>query len=246
VPSVDLTITTADGESTATLHTPDGEGPWPGVIVYPDAGGPRAAIHDVAMRIAAMGYAALVPDVYYRDAPWAPFDAATAFSDDDERRRMFGLMRALTNENVLADAASYVDGLDARPEVADAPLGTTGYCMGGRFALLTAAARPNRVGAAASFHGGRLAMADDANSPHLLMGAIRAEVLVARAKEDASLTDEQADLLDAALTDAGVVHTIEVYDAHHGYAVVDNPTYDEAAAARHVAALADLYARTLV
>jgi len=246
VPSVELTIQTADGQSAATLHTPDGDGPWPGVIVYPDAAGAREAMDEVAIRIASSGYAALVPDVYYRDAPWAPFDFATAFTDDAERTRLFGLMGSLTNERVLADVGAYVDALVARPEVSDAPIGTTGYCMGGRFSLLTAAARPDRVGASASFHGGRLALPGDPNSPHLHMGPIRAEVLVARAKEDDSLNDEAADLLDATLTEAGAAHTIEVYDAHHGYAVSDNPTFDEAAATRHHEALADLFGRNLV
>jgi carboxymethylenebutenolidase len=155
-------------------------------------------------------------------------------------------MGALTTARVLDDARAYVDALDARPETSDAPIGTTGYCMGGRLSLLTAAVRPDRVGAAASFHGGRLALVDDPASPHLLMGTIAGEVLVAGAKEDGSFTDEQAELLGAALTAAGVTHTIETYDAHHGYAVADSPTYDEAAATKHYDALADLYRRTLV
>lgn len=246
MPSVDLTIPMPDGESAATLHTPDGTGSWPGVIVYPDAGGPRASIAAIAQRIADMGHAALVPDVYYRDAPWAPFDFASVFSDEGERTRLFGLMGALTTDRVVADARAYVDALDARPETSPAPIGTTGYCMGGRLSLLTAAVRPDRVGAAASFHGGRLAVVDDPGSPHLLMGTIAGEVLVAAAKEDGSFTAEQAELLDAALTEAGVTHTIEVYDAHHGYAVADSPTYDEAAATKHFDALADLYRRNLV
>jgi carboxymethylenebutenolidase len=70
-------------------------------------------------------------------------------------------------------------------------------------------------------------------------------VYVAGAQDDASFTPEQAELLEGALSGAGVAHTIEVYPAHHGFAVPDNPTYDQAAADRHWAALDHLYRSTL-
>jgi carboxymethylenebutenolidase len=86
-----------------------------------------------------------------------------------------------------------------------------------------------------------LAVADDSASPHLAAGGIAATVYVAGAKDDSSFTTEQAGLLERALTDAGVAHTVEFYPAHHGFAVPDNPTYDVAAASRHWDALGRLY-----
>ena len=50
MPRTDFTISTPDGDAAATLHTPDGDGPWPGVLLYPDAGGVRPAIHDMRPR----------------------------------------------------------------------------------------------------------------------------------------------------------------------------------------------------
>ncbi|SII88279.1 Probable dienelactone hydrolase [Mycobacteroides abscessus subsp. abscessus] len=97
----------------------------------------------------------------------------------------------------------------------------------------------------ASFHGGNLAKADDLNSPHHLAGRITGVVLIAAAEEDASFPAEQEQLLGQVLTDAGVRHTIETYPAKHGFAVTDNPTYDEGAAQRHWKALEDLYGATL-
>jgi carboxymethylenebutenolidase len=242
----EFTVDRPEGPCACTLATPDTEGRWPAVIVYPDAGGAREAIWGMADRIAADGYAALVPDPSYRAGGYEPFDFTTAFTDPDERKRLFALMATLTNDAVLSDVAALVDALAERPEAAPGTkVGTTGYCMGGRMSLLTAVARPDRVGAAASFHGGRLAVADDPNSPHLLVGPVEAVVLVAAAKEDGSFTAEQGELLDQALTAAGVEHTIDFYDAHHGFAVPDNPTYDEAAARRHDDALSALYSRTL-
>lgn len=245
MPRTDLTATTPDGECAVSLHTPDGEGPWPGVIVFPDAGGARDAIREIADRIAAMGYAAAVPDVYYRAAGEPPFDFATVFSDEAERNRLFKMIGTLTNDRIDADAGALLDLLASRPEVAGTKVGTTGYCMGGRISMLVAGQHPDRIGAAASFHGGRIAVEGDPTSPHLLADRVQATVYVGGAKEDGSFTAEQAELLEQALSDAGVAHTIETYDALHGFAVSDNPTYDKAATERHDEALRALYGSAL-
>jgi carboxymethylenebutenolidase len=107
--------------------------------------------------------------------------------------------------------------------------------------LIAAGGLGSKIAAAASFHGGRLAVGGEPSSPHLLAGRITATVYVAGAQEDRTFTAEQASLLENALTDAGVRHTLVFYPAHHGFAVPDNPTYDAEANARHWAALRDLY-----
>jgi hypothetical protein len=125
---------------------------------------------------------------------------------------------------IIADAGAYADFLLARPEVSGSAIGTTGYCLGGRMSLIAAGGLGRTIAAAASFHGGRVAVADDPSSPHLSADRITAAVYVAGAIEDGSFTTEQAGLLDSALTGAGVEHTVEFYPAHHGFAVPDNPT----------------------
>jgi carboxymethylenebutenolidase len=107
--------------------------------------------------------------------------------------------------------------------------------------LVAAGGLGRTIAAAASFHGGRVAVADDPSSPHLAADRNTATVYVAGAIEDGSFTTEQAGLLDSALASAGVEHTVEFYPAHHGFAVPDNPTYDGEAAARHWEALGQLY-----
>ncbi|HVT66404.1 MAG TPA: dienelactone hydrolase family protein [Trebonia sp.] len=245
MPRIDAEIPAPDGTAAGTLHVPDGDGPWPGVVMFPDAGGAREAMATMGDKLAALGYVVLSPDVYYRDAGWAPFDMDTAFSDPAERKRLFGLMSSLTNERIGADASAYADFLLSRPEVRGPAVGTTGYCMGGRMSMVAAGTLGPKIGAAASFHGGRIAVADDPTSPHLNAGQIAGVVYVAGAIEDNSFTAEQAELLRQALADAGVTHTVEFYDAHHGFAVPDNDTYDEQAASRHYAALATLYGNNL-
>jgi carboxymethylenebutenolidase len=242
---IDVQIPAPDGQSNGTLHVPDGDGPWPGVVVFPDAGGARETMREVGDRLAEMGYVALVPDIFYRAGEWAPFDMATVFSDSSERTRMFGMIGELTNDRIIADSGAYADFLLARPEVSGSAIGSTGYCLGGRMSLLAAGGLGDRIGAAASFHGGRLAVADDPDSPHLAADRITATVYVAGAVEDGSFTAEQAELLDRALSDAGVDHIVEFYPAHHGFAMADNATYDADAAARHWEALGRLYGSSL-
>ena len=239
------TITTADGTCDVTVATPDGTGPWPAVVMYPDAGGPRPTFDDMAARLAALGYVVLVPDMYYRDAGWAPFEMATVFGDDIERARLFGMMQKVTPEVMVADANAFFDYLAGRTDVDGEKFGTTGYCMGGRTSFILAGRLPDRIGAAMSFHGGGLVTDDDV-SPHLRAAQISAVVYIAAAENDGSFTVGQGQILDAALTDAGVEHTVEFYPAAHGFAVPDNiGAYDEAASQRHWDAMERVFAATL-
>ncbi|MEU7040774.1 dienelactone hydrolase family protein [Streptomyces varsoviensis] len=245
MPTSHATVQTEDGVCAVTLHTPAEQGSWPAVIFYPDAGGVREVFVAMADRLAGLGYAVLLPDVYYRAGGYAPFDVATAFDDPAERERLFTLMQSLTAERIVSDANAFLAFLADRPEVSGDRVGTTGYCMGGRISLIVAGNRPDRIAAAASFHGGFLAAADQPDSPHLLADRISANVLVAAAENDDSFPLDQQERLEQALTAAGVPHSIEVYPAGHGFAVPDNPTYDTAAFERHWTALADLYAKSL-
>lgn len=247
MPRLDVQIPAPDGHSPASLHVPDGEGPHPGVLMFPDAGGLRETFRQMGDHLAELGFVVLVPDIYYRAGDWAPIDVATVFSDPEERARLGSLMGGLFGDPALAvaDSLAYAAFLLDRPEVSGERIGTTGYCFGGWMSLTAAGGLGETIGAAASFHGGRIAVSDAPNSPHLAADHIRATVYVAGAVEDDSFTAEQAALLDDALTAAGVDHTIEYYEAHHGFAVPDNPTYDPEAAARHWDALTDLYRRHL-
>ena len=168
MPRIEVTVPAPDGECSATLHTPDGSGPWPAVIVFPDAGGVRETFRAMADRLAGLGYATLLPDVYYRYGGFEPFDMDTVFSDPDQRNRLMEMVGSLTNDKIVADAGAFLDFLAGRPEVTGDGVGTTGYCMGGRASMIVAGSHPERVAAAASFHGGRLAVEDDPTSPHLL------------------------------------------------------------------------------
>ena len=244
MPNITDAVTTPDGSCTVRLFTPDGEGPWPGVVMYPDAGGTRETLADMAAKLAGFGYAVLLPDVYYRHGDWAPFDMATAFNDDDERKRLMSMIGSITPDNMATDAAAFFEYLAGRPEASGNEFGTTGYCMGGRTSFVVAGRLPDRVAAAASFHGGGL-VTDGAESPHLRADQIQAAVYVGGAENDGSFTADHAEQLEKALTAAGVEHKIETYSAAHGYAVPDNRSYDADAAERHWTATREFFAANL-
>jgi carboxymethylenebutenolidase len=222
-----------------------------------DAGGPRPAMDEMMERIAAAGYVVIMPDLLHRvglvfdlipeGRPRTSHEFMTAIADPAKRRRLIThyVASALNDDHARMDLGAALACLDARPDVRRGPIGVTGYCMGGNVALRAAAMFADRVAAAASFHGGNLA-SDDPDSPHRRAAAIRAEVYVAGAVEDASFPDDMKERLRAALEAAGVVHTIETYPgARHGFAVPSHPAYQEAAARRHDAALLDLFRRRL-
>jgi carboxymethylenebutenolidase len=116
--------------------------------------------------------------------------------------------------------------------------------MGGFMSLTAAGTYPDRIAAAASYHGGRLAT-DAPDSPHLLAPKIKARVYVAGAIEDASFPDEQKARLAEALREAGVEHQIETYPAKHGWVPRDTPVHDAAEAERHYETLFALFDKTL-
>jgi carboxymethylenebutenolidase len=212
--------------------------------MFPDAGGLRYTFDEMGAELAEYGYVVLVPDVYYREGDWTPFDMTTAFGDADERARIMFMIGTLTPDRTTRDTGAFFDYLAARPDVAGDRFGVCGYCMGGRIALTMAGRLPDRVAAAASFHGGGL-VTDGADSPHLLVDRMTAKVYVGGAENDVSFTADHAERLAKALTSAGVDHRIEWYQAAHGFAVPDNEPYDEAAAERHWAAMAETFSAVL-
>ena len=240
MPVTTVDVTTPDGVMDVTLHEPEG-GPAPAVIFFSDAGGVRPVMQEMAARLASAGYLVAVPNLYYRAGSYEPFDIATLFTVPGERERMQAIIALAGPDGLTHDTGALLDELARQPGRQDQRVGAVGYCMGGNWAFRTAAAHPDRIAAAASFHGGRLAVAGDPSSPHLLADRITATVYVAGAAADSSFTAGQAGLLESALTDAGVDHTVEFYPARHGFAVPDNPTYDAEASARHWQALHGLY-----
>lgn len=237
----DIQITTADGVCTAGLFGPDTA--KAGVILYMDAFGPRPALDTMAERLAGHGYAVLVPDLFYRAGPYGPFDAKTAFSEEKSRTELRALIGGTTQEMTMRDTGAFIEAL-AKAGVSGA-IGAVGYCMGGSRAINGAAAHPDRILAAASFHGGNLA-GEAPDSPHRNAARLKGRIYVGSAGVDGSFPPEQSALLAETLRSAGVDHIIENYvGMGHGWCVPDHGVYTEAGAARHWRRLAMLFEETL-
>ena len=241
-------LPTPDGVADAYFAYPDDGVAHPGALLYMDAFGLRPHLKSMADRLAREGYAVLVPNVFYRSGR-APVVALPDFIDTGARPEIFQqispLVQSLTPEPTMRDAGAYLAWLEERPEVAAGPIGVTGYCMGARLSLLTAGTYPDRVAAAAGFHGGGLAT-DAPTSPHLVADRVTAELYFGHADQDRSLPPEQIERLNRALSAAGVRFRAEVYEgAHHGYTQADTASYNEEAAERHWKELIALLGRTL-
>jgi carboxymethylenebutenolidase len=166
------------------------------------------------------------------------------FSDPEQLKIMRAKFGTATPDNILSDTAAFLEHLASAAEVRSGGVGVTGYCMGGLMSLSAAGTYPDRIVAAASYHGARLA-SDAPNSPHLLAPKMKARVYVAGAIEDPTFPDDMKARLAAALTEAGVDHQIETYPAKHGWVLTDTPVYDAQAAERHWQTLFALLDATL-
>jgi carboxymethylenebutenolidase len=233
----EVNITMPDGTADCYFVHPS-TGEHPGVLIWPDILGLRTAFRDMGRRLAQSGYSVLVVNPFYRArrAPVVP-DGST-FSPEVQGV-VFPLMRALTPETHREDAIAFVDWLDEQDSVSGSRrMGTMGYCMGGPIIMRTAAARPDRIGAAASFHGGGLTvMGQDGTpnptSPHLLIPQMRADLLIAIAENDDMSDPNSKNILREAFAAAGLDAEIEVYaGAQHGWCPPDSAVYHEEQAER--------------
>ncbi|PVY77565.1 carboxymethylenebutenolidase [Tamilnaduibacter salinus] len=242
-----IEIPSADGVIDAHIHTPDNAtGLLPGVVLFTDIGGLRPCYHEKAQTIADGGYAVLMPNIYYRDSVGRVVPEGRSFRDEDVREILLGYAGKLTPEAQARDFEALLAGIDDETVFADGPLGVTGYCMTGGFALRMAASHPDRIAAAAGFHSARLADTENPDSPVHIVHSIRGQVYLGHADRDELMPPEQVGAMDQALATAGVHFTTELYKgAAHGYTATDAPSYDATADARHYRQLFRLLADAL-
>lgn len=241
-----VAVTMSEGVSDSFYVRP-ATGTHPGVVMWPDIKGLRPAYKAMGKRLAMSGYSVLVVNPFYRDAKAPVVGPDASFQDPDTRNLLRGMAGKLTQDASMSDARDYISFLDQQEGVdTSRKVGTAGYCMGGPLIMRTAAAVPERVGAAASFHGGGL-VRDSADSPHLLIPQSPAHVLHAIAQND----DERNPAVKTALADAyaaaGVPAEIEVYEgALHGWCALDSTVYNEVQAEKAWARMLALFERALV
>lgn len=213
--------------------------PQPLVVLLMDAGGMRSELCDMARRLAAAGYYVMLPNLYYRVSR----DFAQA---QRSREAMFAAMDSLTNRLVCDDIGALIQhaGADARASVET--VGCVGYCMSGPFAFAAAAAFPDQVVAAASFHGVRLFHAGP-DSPHRAADRIAAELYFGCAEHDEWAPPALIQGLDRYLASTELKYRLEWYPGtQHGFVFPQRDgIYQREGAERHWSQLLDLFARNL-
>jgi carboxymethylenebutenolidase len=238
-------------ESTVRIDTPDGHadaffvypsrGKHPAVIIWPDIGGLREVFYAMGRRLAAAGFAVLVVNQYYRNAVAPVLESFAVWRTPEGQAKLKPMIAAINPDGIMRDSAAFVAWLDLQRVVDKRKgIGAQGYCMGGPFAVRTAAAAPARVRAAASFHGAGLVGAS-ADSPDKLLARSQASYLIAIGRNDDARAPTDKDALRAAADAAGRAAEIEVYPADHGWCVADTPIYDAAQAERAWGRLLALY-----
>ncbi|MCA9567932.1 MAG: dienelactone hydrolase family protein [Myxococcales bacterium] len=237
----DVQVTTPDGAADAYFVHP-ASGKHPAVVIWPDILGLRPALRGMGERLAAEGYAVLVMNPYYRKAKAPVVPEGASFRDPAIRELVMPMKQALTADTTRRDIRAAVTWLDAQAAVDTAKgVGTQGYCMGGPMVLWSAAEVPERIRAAATFHGGGLATSAP-DSPHLGIPKMKGRALIAIAANDDERELETKDTLRKAFAAASIPAEIEVYaGTQHGWCPPDSAVYDATSAERAWTRLLALY-----
>ena len=237
-----IDIPSADGAMNSFVAHPEEGGPFPVVLFYMDAPGKREELHEMARRLAAVGYFVLLPNLYYRRTRdfWLRERTEPALA------QMFGLMATLNRTTTECDTRALLDYVDAQPQADATRIGAVGYCMSGPFVMWAAAAFPERLRCIASIHGANMAT-EAPDSPHRMAPLIRCESYFACAEIDKWAPPADIQKLQSALEAAGTKHRIEWYPAvEHGFVFPKRAgIYNLGAAERHWERLYSLFARNL-
>ena len=239
-----LDIETRDGQMETFICRPE-RGVHPTVFMLMDAPGIRDELRDMARRLATVGYAVLLPNLYYRagrDTFYGP-DVLTHGSPDHTRMR--AIRTKMTIPPVMNDVADMLAYVDGRDDMISDRIGVHGYCMSGPYALAAASRYPERVAAAASFYGTWL-VSDAEESPHLNLGKAQGELYISCAEHDDLAPLDMVAELRRLFEESGAKGELEVHPGvHHGFAFPGRWCYDKPAAERHWERLIALYRRNL-
>ena len=247
VVETDVDIKTPDGTADSALFRPSAGGKHPAVLIWTDILGLRPVFRQMGRRLAAQGYVVLVPNPFYRVRRAPIVDGAFDFAKPEDRAKVMPLAAALTPDGGASDSKAFVAFLDAQPQTDTArKAGVQGYCMGGPLTFRTTAACADRIGAAATFHGGGL-VTDKPSSPALLIPDMKATFYCAIAANDDTKDPQAKTVLRDDFANAHLPAEVVVYDgADHGWCVAGGPHYDVDAAERAWRKLTELYAKVLV
>jgi len=208
-------IETAGGMPAYVARPKDG-GRGPAILVIQEAFGLNNHMKDVTRRIAAEGYTALAPDMFWRGGK----GRAVGY---DELPAAIGMMQALKDDEVVKDLGGAIGWLEKQPSVRADRIGITGFCMGGRISYLAACELPDKIRAAVPFYGGGIPVDKTAK--------LRSPVLAFFGEKDAFIPLESVEALKTEAKKHGKQVEVVVYPgADHGFFCNERASYQAAAA----------------
>jgi carboxymethylenebutenolidase len=245
----EITVKTPDGPMKAFIVQPDGDGPFPVVIQFMDAGGVRDELRDMARTYSGAGVLVVLPDLYHRFGEDISFDANEVFSEGGEEKRaeMFGLVTQLKDDAIMGDVRALLDQLQSDPAASDGPKGCVGYCVGGRTAVNAMAAFPDQFVAGAAMHPSGL-VTDQPDSPHRGISRIKGELYFGLGGDDFLTPPPVIAAVEEELKKANLTYTIDITPgATHGFALKGRAeSYNPEADRLHYERTLDLITRRLV
>ena len=217
-----IRLRTGDGEMKCHQASPRGAGKFPAVIVIMEAFGLNDHIKDVTERIAAEGYIAIAPDLYYREAPNG--------IGYDQLQAAIALRQRLDDDQVVTDLQRVITHLKAQNFVNGDRLGMTGFCLGGTITFLAACKLPSDIQAAVTFYGGGIAD-DSPRAPLNFAADLQAPILCFFGETDPYIPLSQVKRIEDTLRTLGKSFEVKIYtSAEHGFFCDDRASYDPDAA----------------
>ena len=191
------------------LARPEGEGPFPGIVIIHEAFGLNENIKDITRRFAEQGYVALAVDLFAgRNHTICMF------------RFMGNLLLESLHNDTLVDLKASLTFLSEQPGVDNERVGAVGYCMGGSFAIAWACT-DDRLKAIAPYY---------AMNPRPLEAVARLCPVVG-SYPGSDFTTRNGQKLDIELERNNVPHNIKIYPgAKHSFFNDTSKNYDEDAA----------------
>jgi carboxymethylenebutenolidase len=224
----EVEIETRDGRMPVFVARPD-EGVHPTVIFFMDALGIREELRDMARRIGTVGYYVMLANLFYREGG-PSFDPALLPTRGPDPE-MMRLNMATTHAMVLADTEAML-GFAANDPAARDPVGTIGYCMGGRHAYAAAGRFHERIAAMVSLHAGNQ-VTDRPDSAHLSTRHIKAECYFGFADGDPLSPPGHQRAIAEECTRWHVAHRLEIFPStEHGFTFPERYCYDKPSAER--------------
>ena len=215
----DLTVQSGSEKMPCHLARPATGGPYPGLIVVMEAFGLNDNIKGLTDRFAAEGFVAISPNLYFRQP-----NNVVGY---DNLPGAIKLMGSVNDDQIAGDTGAAVNYLKTLKEVKP-KFGTTGFCMGGRVAFLTAVRNPE-VYATAPFYGGGMTRPGQpgGRAPIDDAGNLKGPVLAFFGGKDAFIPMAEVDKFRDALNRAGKPAEIVLYaDADHGFMCDERPSYN--------------------